>query len=227
MIRPQKPAQDFVTALETAIGRQVEAFYAPLIGIEPLAFAGSLTDASLLLFTSVNGVEQYAQRCTERNIPALCVGETTAAAAISAGFSATSAGGNVQQLLAKTLAYCADTAAVVLYPCGEQVSFDLVAALQAQNIEAKPAILYRQTEKPFSRVALQLIQSTSVVIPVFSANGAKVLLGALGDTPAKQMTIVAISPTVAAEFALAGFKNIATATTADRAGLIAALRDFV
>ena len=57
----------------------------------------SATDG--LLFTSANGVRAFARLFADRNLPALCVGPATEAAARSAGFAdARSADGDAQAL---------------------------------------------------------------------------------------------------------------------------------
>ena len=58
---------------------------APLIAIAPVAGPLDLDGAQGLLFTSANGVEQFAARSAERGLPAFCVGAMTAEAARRGG----------------------------------------------------------------------------------------------------------------------------------------------
>ena len=58
-----------------------------------------LDGAAGLLFTSANGVRAFAAASPRRDLPALAVGDATAAAARAAGFAdVASAGGNVADL---------------------------------------------------------------------------------------------------------------------------------
>ncbi len=224
MIRPENPARNFVRALETQLGRPVATLYSPLIGIEPLATNLDLTDITLLLFTSVNGVEQFARKTKTRNIPAICVGTTTQQAALKAGLVATDAGGTAQLLLAQAIARKQEK---FLYICGEQTSFDLLTALRAENIITRAEILYRQSRLPLSKPASSLLKNSPAIIPIFSANGAKTLLKAIADKEIYKLTLLCISPTVTETCTRATIGTVHTARSPNRKGMIDKLTDLL
>lgn len=227
MIRPEKPARDFVQALEAAFGKPLNAFYSPLICIDPLPSDFSLKGITLLLFTSVNGVEQYASRSTIRDIPAFCVGKTTQKAAIAIGLQAKRADGTAQHLLAATLKACDPETSNVLYVSGAEVSFDLISALHSGGIRASQAALYRQTALPLSAKALAMLAENPAIVPVFSANSAKLLLNALKETGPTDLEVLCISPNVARFFAGTIVSKIHTAIAPSRSGMINALCELM
>lgn len=227
MIRPEKPARDFVQALEAAFGKPLNAFYSPLIRIDPLPSDFSLKGITLLLFTSVNGVEQYARKTTNRDIPALCVGKTTQKAAIAIGLQAKHANGTAQNLLDATLKACDPKTANVLYVSGAEVAFDLVSALHSGGIRASQAALYRQTALPLCAKALALLSENPVIVPVFSANSAKMLLNTLKETRPTDLEVLCISPNVAKLFAGTIVSKIHTACKPSREGMINALSELM
>ena len=76
----------------------------PVLEIVPLPAPLDLDGLQGLIFTSANGVEQFAARSPDRSLPAWCVGAMTAAAARRAGFAARSADGDVGDLAALVVA---------------------------------------------------------------------------------------------------------------------------
>jgi len=227
MIRPEKPARSFVQAFTEVFIKEFEVLYCPLIGIESLSFDLRLDGITLILFTSVNGVEQFATRTPNRNIPVLCVGETTRKAAIAAGFQAESAHGTATSLLAKTLATYDPRCSRILYIRGTEVSFDMLTALKSAGFHASQAILYRQYPLPFSQNSLAILATKPTVIPIFSANGAKALLAAIDPTSTQNITVLCISPKVTACFSNTPTFATHTADKPTRIGMINALIEIM
>ena len=95
LTRPRAQSQAFAAALEARLPGRFRPVIAPLIEIAPVPGALDLAGLQGLIFTSANGVEQFAARTADRSLPAFCVGEMTAAAARGAGFAARSADGDV------------------------------------------------------------------------------------------------------------------------------------
>ena len=85
LTRPLRQSRAFATAVEEALPGRFAVIVAPLIEIVPVAAEIDLAGLQGIVFTSGNGVEQFAARSGDRELPAFCVGEITAAAARAAG----------------------------------------------------------------------------------------------------------------------------------------------
>ena len=104
LTRPRAQSDAFAAALAERLPGRFRPVVAPLLAIRPVPGPLDLAGVQGLVFTSANGVEQFAARTAERGLPAFCVGDMTAAAAVRAGFAATSAGGDVAALAALLVA---------------------------------------------------------------------------------------------------------------------------
>ncbi len=227
MIRPQEAAQSFVDALSQVLDRPFAVVYSPVVSIESVAAQIDLHGVTHLVFTSANGVKQFAALTSDRSIQALCVGKTTQQAALKIGLKAMSTGRTVADLLVWLKSRNQGPLLNLLYLRGEQVSFDLLPALRNTEIQAREVVLYRQKHQSLSEAAVRLLQEKPVVIPVFSANSATGLLktGVLSD--ACLASLVCISPNVARCFKGLCPDRIAIAKTPDRSGMIAAVAELL
>jgi uroporphyrinogen-III synthase len=227
MIRPQEAAQSFVRALSQTLDRPLAVVYSPVMSIEAVAAHIDLDGVTHLVFTSANGVKQFAALTYDRSIQALCVGKTTQQAALKIGLKATPTGRTVADLLMWLKNRNPGPELNILYLRGDQVSFDLLPALCKSGIQISEVVLYRQKHQSLSETAVRLLQEKPVVIPVFSANSATGLLktGALSD--ACQASLVCISPNVAHRFKGLCPNRIAIAKTPDRSGMIAAVAELL
>src|ERR1700761_2440428 len=95
--RPQEDAADLAAALHA---RGIEPLVEPLLQIKPVSGASvDLDQVQALLFTSANGVRAFAALSDRRDLPTFTVGDKSAEAARSLGFSQIeSAGGDVNAL---------------------------------------------------------------------------------------------------------------------------------
>lgn len=95
-----------------------------------------------VLATSRHGVHALAALCPSRDLSLLCVGEATARAAESAGFTRiAAAGGTVRQMLEYILASY-DAGSRMLYVSGEHVRMDLADALEDKGFPTQRVALY-------------------------------------------------------------------------------------
>ena len=102
----------------------------------------SATDG--LLFTSANGVRAFARLFADRNLPALCVGPATEAAARSAGFAdARSADGDAQALAG--LARGSGLKAL-FHSRGAETAGDLRAWLANDGVTVDEAVVFGTNE---------------------------------------------------------------------------------
>jgi uroporphyrinogen-III synthase len=225
LTRPEAQSRDFAAALEAALPGRFRTVTAPLIEIVPLQGPLALEGVQALLFTSANGVEQFAARCTDRGLPALCVGDLTAAAAAAAGFTARSAGGDVEALARLAQETCRPGAGDLLHLRGRHAAGDLVARLRAAGLPARAAEIYQQRPRAMSPEAAAMLKGGGVdVVAVFSPRSARLFTEAAVGAGWSLGRTAAVSLSRAADAALSGrFERRIVASRPDRAGMIAAL----
>jgi uroporphyrinogen-III synthase len=161
LTRPQAQAHAFAAVLEERLPGRFRPVVAPLIAVAPVPAELDLGGLQGLLFTSANGVEQFAVRCPDRGLPAFCVGEMTAAAAEAAGFATRSADGDVVARAALP------GAGGFLHLRGRHAAGDLVGRLTAAGLEARAAEIYDQRPCPMPEAARRLLAERRVEIHTF------------------------------------------------------------
>ena len=83
-----RPREDAAALAEKLKARGHDVIVEPMLEIRPVAGAKvDLQGVQAVVFSSANGVRAFALAESRRDLPALCVGDTTAAAAREAGFS--------------------------------------------------------------------------------------------------------------------------------------------
>ena len=180
-------------------GRFAPIVVAPLLEIAPLGVPVELDGVSGLLFSSANGVEAFAAASAERSLPALCVGEMTAAAARARGFAARSADGDVHALAALAAEAWQPGQGPLLHVRGRHAAGDLVGALAARGIPVQAAELYDQVPQPLSPDARALIAAgAAAVVPLFSPRTARVFARETADLDLSAVTVVGLSAAVVA-----------------------------
>lgn len=102
MTRPLAAAERFVAGLPQGARAGLQVIYAPLMQIRPIQAMVSLDGVKGVIFTSANGVEA-ASRETAVRLPAFCVGERTAVAAVNAGWQVLSLGQCADELVGRLL----------------------------------------------------------------------------------------------------------------------------
>lgn len=123
--------------------RGAEPVLAPLLTIEPRPFDTSITDAQALLFTSSNGVHGFAAQTQARDIAALAVGESTAAAARAAGFAdVRSADGDVVALARLVQTELDPHAGPLLHISGRHIAGDLAQSLRTAGFQIERRVAY-------------------------------------------------------------------------------------
>lgn len=225
LTRPAAQSAAFAAVLEQAMpGRFSPVLLAPLLEIERVASAVDLSGVAGLAFTSANGVEAFAAASPNRDLPALCVGAMTAAAARAAGFEARSAEGDVAALAALAAAWWRPGSGALLHVRGRHAAGDLVGALAARGIPARAAELYDQTRRPLTAEARSLIAAGGeVVVPLFSPRTARVLAAELAGLDLARLIAVGLSEAAVAPVP-AGRRIVAPRP--GRAGMLAALADL-
>jgi uroporphyrinogen-III synthase len=178
-----------------------------------------------LVFTSANGVEQFAALSAERRLPAYCVGDMTAAAARRAGLTARSADGDVMALAALVAAAHRPGAGSFLHLRGRHAAGDLIGRLAAAGVPARAAEIYDQAPRPLDPAAAGLLAAGRAdVLAFFSPRTARLFAEAARAARWSLATVTAVSLGPAADAALdldIGHRRIAPAPTRD--GMLAAL----
>jgi uroporphyrinogen-III synthase len=220
MVRALDQATDFVAELD--ISNTV--MFAPMVKIKPLNVKDPTPTAHTLIFTSSNAVRLYACRTQKRDQNVLCVGSVTQKEAENAGFTVLKIFETAQNLISFFETQTTHQNQII-YPRAQIVSLDLVKELMAMGYVANDIILYQQTFLPLPQDAKILIESSSVVLPVLSQEIAKRVQAALICSKPDDLTIICISPKVAAIFDDITGVNIKISPKPDRASLLALVKD--
>ena len=183
--RPEEDAAPLAAALAE---RRIEVTLEPLLTIRPLPEAAiDLAGVQALLFTSANGVRALADLAGARglsgwrDLPVYAVGNATAVAARSVGFTRIeSAAGDVAALARLVAARLDPTAGPLFHAAGSAVAGDLSGSLEQAGFTVRRAVLYE------AKPADQLSPSTVTAL----ANGAFDL--ALFFSPRTAATFVAL-----------------------------------
>jgi uroporphyrinogen-III synthase len=167
---------------------------APLITIIPCAYDTNVEDAQALLFTSANGVRAFPDARRLHAKPVLTVGDATAEAARSAGFSEVrSADGDAGALAALAKATLQPNAGKLVHIAGDHVAGDLAGELGAAGFTVERRVGYA------ARAALTappaLLGPLDIVL--FHSARATETFVALGAPNADKLTAACISEAVA------------------------------
>ena len=226
LTRPQAQSEDFARGLAERLPGRFRIVVAPLIAIVPVAGEIDLSELQGLVFTSANGVEQFAARTPDRGLPAYCVGAMTAAAARAAGFAARDAGGDVVGLARLVAAGYRPGGGALLHVRGRHAAGDLVGRLAAAGVPARAAEIYDQVacDLPADAQAL-LAQARVDLIALFSARSAQRFAAAARDAGwnLAPVTTVALSGAVDAALDGLGQARQLTASEPTREGMLASL----
>lgn len=226
LTRPPAQSHEFAAALDAALPGRFTCLISPLLRIAPVAGDLDLTGAQGILFTSANGVAQFAERTADRALTAWCVGAITAEAAARAGFTARSADGDVRALTDLVTAECDIARGPLVHVRGRHAAGDLAGALAARGFAVRPAEIYDQTPCPVAPDARARLEAGAIdVVTLFSPRTAAHFAAEARahDWDLSPVTVVSIS--AAADAALRGPEPGARLVTGrpDRDGMIAAL----
>ncbi len=222
-----RPIEESRALAETLEAEGIECLIWPLTRIAPVVHELKLPPtAQGLLFTSANGVRALAALIPRRDLPALCVGGATAAAARRAGFlNCFSAEGDAQ-----ALAGLARRSGIVefFHPRGRDTAGDLAGWLAETGQRVTEAVLYeaQETGPPPAPVAAALAAGMVDLVAVWSRRNAAILARYLAESPAKLAgtSLLAISPAAAAPLAGCGFARIEIAESPNVAAMLVAIR---
>ncbi|MFK5998021.1 MAG: uroporphyrinogen-III synthase [Rhodobacterales bacterium] len=202
MIRERTQAADFIAELDM----QGPVVFAPMVQIVPMQVDQVLPNATGIIFTSANAVRFYAKATKDRNAQVYCVGSQTERAAKGAGFRVTQRFETAAQLVAHFNAM-PNPLSGIFYPRAETVAVDIAKELSDAGHHIEDAIFYRQAFQALPDKAKGLIESSSLIVPIFSHQIAKRFRQGLIFVKPCDLTIMCISTYVASVFDdLSGFR---------------------
>lgn len=226
--RPKADAERTASALRE---RGHEVLVAPLMRVELIA-----TDLSgawdAVVITSANAPEAIANnpaRNTLLKLKLFAVGERSANAARSAGFSdVESAGGDVRDLVKLVADRHAGVTEPLLYLAGEDRAADLVGELAAHGIKAKMRVVYRAVTAPFPGELVEALTAKEIdaVLHYSRRSADNYVAGAAAANimeAALRPRHVCLAESAAAPLVKAGATQVAITSHPDEAALLALL----
>ena len=228
-----RPLEDSRSLADNLESEGISPLIWPLTRIVPTAMALKLPfTTGALLFTSANGVRALAALVERRDLPALCVGESTARAARKAGFhDCFSAGGD-----ARALADLARRSGIrqFFHPRGADAAGDLKGWLAETGQQVTEAILYEagETGPPPAAIAAALVQGEVGLVTVWSPRGATIMVRHLANLGTglgaglEGTGLLAISPAAAEPLSASGFGRVIVAQTPNLAAMLAEIRSY-
>lgn len=222
MIRAKDQAIDFVVDLTVSN----PVVYAPMVEIEPMNMGVVPPNSNILIFTSANAVGIYSTSTQDRNNSVVCVGSVTHKAAENVGFTVQN-NFETTELLINFFQNQLVHNNSIFYARAETVSQDLTQILTDMGYTISDMILYRQQFLPLSQVAINLIESSLVAVPILSTEIARQFRDAIVPCSPHNLILICISSQVAAIFkGLSGFK-VEIATKPTRVALIDKIKDNI
>ncbi|MBZ0128530.1 MAG: uroporphyrinogen-III synthase [Rhodobacteraceae bacterium] len=198
----------YAADLRAACGEGLRIEVAPLLEIVPVAGAPDLNDVHQLLFTSVNGVAEYAARTARRDIPCLCVGGKTAETARAAGLRAEAAEGTADDLLQLALQHPPPEGQHFLYLRGRHRASALAEWLTALGHATQDQIVYDQRQRPLAPGARALFDGTPLLVPLFSPRTARLFAEQAAQLDLSGAIAICLSNNVAAPLAGLAFRAV-------------------
>jgi len=217
--RPEPYGAEFAAQLRGEPGGDLRMILSPALVIEPVGTLPDPEGCRWLIFTSRNGVREYAARSPRRDIPAYAVGDATAEEARRVGMRAISASGDARDLL--SLIRADGARGPMLHLRGAHAAADIAGALSAAGIPARDAVIYAQRPAPLTAEARTCLGGTRPVIaPVFSPRSAASLFA--GGAPAAPTVVLAISAAAAARVPQDAARTLLVADRPDAAAMLRA-----
>jgi uroporphyrinogen-III synthase len=147
-----RPQSDGERTAATLRARGHDVLLAPLMRIEPLGahLAGTWSAVIVTSANAINAIADDSARDSLTKVPLFAVGQRSADAARSAGFSnVKSADGDARDLVRMLVAQCMTAKAPMIYLAGEDRAVDIVSELSAHGIGVEMRTVYRSITAPF------------------------------------------------------------------------------
>lgn len=202
---------------------------APMLSLEPCEHEvlPDLSDISGLVFTSANGVRVFADRASERGLPAWCVGPATAAAARMAGFEQVhESAGNALDLAKFIAANTRPEARPLLHVANRAAAGTLKSELEQAGFRVIFAPLYemRPADTLPSQVEQIVANEQTAIVLIHSRKGASAFSNLVPPDTGSALVAIAISEVASEPLRARSLQSIHIAESPNEDGLFAALR---
>jgi uroporphyrinogen-III synthase len=194
---------------------------APLLELQPIPdVAIELDGVSAIAFTSANGVNAFAERCSERSLRVFAVGEATARAAREWRFrTVLSTDGDVRALAAAVATRKRELPGAVLHPGAADPAGDLKGALAKHGIEVRSLALYTSVRAPIPQTLLDALPKLHGAL-LHSPKAAQALARLLKKHPARQLKVWCLSKAVARPLAKAELAQLTASPSPSEEALL-------
>jgi len=227
LTRPAAAADRFARSLRARFGSGIRIVISPVLTPKLLAPPIPAGPFAALVFTSETGVAGFRQVSADRHLPAWCVGERTAAAALEAGFDTRSAAGDLAALVAAIGR--AGATGPFLYARGRDTAGSLTNSLKSFDITVEEVVVYEQQATPLTPVATALLtDDRPVLAPLFSPRTAALFCAEPSVRCRRApLLIAALSPAVAAACTGVQAQQTVCATRPDAEAMLEAIRSLL
>ncbi len=218
LTRPLAQSEGFAAQIRARYGEVVETAICPLVEIVFLPVEVDFSGFDAVVFTSQNGVAAYHRLGGPARLSAYCVGDRTAQAARGLGMEAFSADGDVRALNA--LVAKKANGAKLAHLSGRDVAGKIDGNIT--RIEA----YYQAPVEPSPALQALLAHDDTLIVPLFSAQGARRFGAAIGQGTRAGLHAICMSKAVADQLDPAQFKEIRHDGPPTAKGMLDKMSDF-
>jgi len=198
LTRPAAQAQAYADELGKACGDNFIIVQSPLLEIEILKVPLNLSGVHHLLFTSVNGVNAFAENSDQRDIPTICVGSRTAKAATAIGLKAAQAQGTANDMIALAQELAQGLPGEFLYLRGRIAAQGVSSALNTAGYTTRETVIYSQNSQNLNQSAIKVLTNqTRILVPLFSPRTAELFTAQTAGIHVQNAKIICLSQNVA------------------------------
>ena len=226
-----RPAEATAALQADLAARGIDALAAPMLTVEPLASerVNPMTVQAVLV-TSANGAEGAARLGLSGDLPVLAVGDATARAARTAGFSqVTAADGDAAALVDLVTRRCRPQDGALIWASGEAVSTDLVSTLSEHGFEVVRRVVYRTVpaaslpEEVVAGLRAGSVEGVLFFSPRSAEAFARLACGLELEAECRAVRAYCLSDPIARIASKLAWRGIHVADTPTKAALIAAV----
>ena len=209
MTRPEGANEGFLEMIPAATRAALDIIMSPLIEIVATGESPTLLPGAGAIFTSANGV-RFGPPGVGR--PAFCVGQSTTAHAIAAGWQAVCVGADSGELVEALMTTRPERSLVHLG--GVHARGNVAERLSANGLKVSRVEVYDQKLLPLTEKAQAALRSNRpVIVPLFSPRTARQFSD---QCPAPScVAVAALSPTIARSLAKLPLARLEIAETPD------------
>ena len=226
-----RPADDAAALAAAISARGIEPVIEPMLSVTPETNDRiSLDGIQAILFSSANGVREFAKREKRRDLPVYAVGDASARAATAAGFTKVESAGRDAEALARLVSTKLRPGdGGLLHPRGRDTTGHLESALQDAGFELHSPVVYRaEAARALGPELRQMLADGAIDLALFfSPRTARTFAALISEAdlaaPTHKITAVCLSQAVADELKPLTFNKVVVASAPNQEALLAAL----